>query len=116
MNIAMIIVTSFLTLAAFVSATGKLRKMPDVVATMIHVGVKENQIPILALLEIAGGIGLLIGFATSLLGRLAAAGLVVYFLGAIIAHLRIKDAAKDVAPAALLLVVSVATLVLQIQR
>ena len=116
MKIAMIIITSFLTLAVFVSASGKFRKMPTVVEGMTHVGVKKNQIPLLALLEIAGGVGLLIGFATSLLGRLAAAGLVLYFLGAVIAHLRVKDSVKVYAPPAFLFVVSVATLVLQINR
>jgi uncharacterized membrane protein YphA (DoxX/SURF4 family) len=116
MKIAMIITTSFLTLAALVSASGKLRKMPTVVEVMTHVGVRENQIPLLALIEIAGGVGLLIGFATSLLGRLAAGGLVLYFLGAVIAHLRVKDSVKDYAPAIFLFAVSVATLVLQIGR
>ena len=116
MKIAMIIITSFLTLAALVSASGKLRKMPTVVEGMTHVGVKENQISLLALIEIAGGAGLLIGFVTSLLGRLAAAGLVLYFLGAVIAHLRVKDSVKVFAPAAFLFVVSVATRTLQFQR
>jgi uncharacterized membrane protein YphA (DoxX/SURF4 family) len=116
MKIAMIITTSFLTLMVLVSAAGKLRKMPSVVEVMTHVGVKENQIPLLALIEIAGGVGLLIGFATSLLGRLAAGGLVLYFLGAVIAHLRVKDSVKDYAPAAFLFAVSVLTLVLQIER
>jgi DoxX-like family len=34
-------------------------------------------------------LGLLAGFAVPLLGTLAAAGLVLYFLGALIAHLRV---------------------------
>ena len=116
MKIAMIIVSSFLTVAALASASAKLRKVPAVVEGMTHVGVEENQIPLLALLEIAGGVGLLIGFATSLLGRLAAAGLVLYFLGAVVAHLRVKDRVKVFAPAALLFVVSVATLILEVAR
>lgn len=116
MKIAMIITTSFLTLAALVSAAGKLRKMPAVVEVMSHVGVKENQLPLLALIEIAGGVGLLIGFATSLLGRLAAGGLVLYFLGAVIAHLRVKHNVKNYAPAASLFAFSVPTLVSQIER
>lgn len=116
MKIAMIIITSFLALMALVSASVKLSKKPAVVEGMTHVGVKENQVPLLAVLEIAGGVGLLIGFATSLLGRAAAAGLVLYFLGAVIAHLRVKDSVKIFAPAAFLLIVSAATLVLQIAR
>jgi hypothetical protein len=37
----------------------------------------------------AGSLGLLAGFAVPLLGTLAAAGLVLYFVGALIAHLRV---------------------------
>jgi hypothetical protein len=37
----------------------------------------------------AGSLGLLAGFAVPLPGTLAAAGLVLYFVGALIAHLRV---------------------------
>jgi hypothetical protein len=37
----------------------------------------------------AGASGLLAGFAEPLLGTLAAAGLVLYFVGALVAHLRV---------------------------
>ncbi|MFF0466893.1 DoxX family protein [Micromonospora zamorensis] len=37
----------------------------------------------------AGSLGLLVGFAVPPLGALAAAGLVLYFIGALIAHLRV---------------------------
>jgi uncharacterized membrane protein YphA (DoxX/SURF4 family) len=116
MRIAMIIVTSLLALAAFASATGKLRRSPQVIEAMTHVGVKQSQVPLLGLIEIAGGAGLLIGFASVTLGRLAAAGLVAYFFSAVFAHLRIKDRATVVAPAAFLLALSVVTFALQIQR
>jgi DoxX-like family len=43
----------------------------------------------LGVLLAAGSLGLLAGFAVPLLGALAAAGLVLYFLGALIAHLRV---------------------------
>ncbi|MFG2888073.1 DoxX family protein [Streptomyces sp. NPDC048248] len=39
----------------------------------------------------AGALGLLAGFAVPVLGTLAAAGLVLYFLGAFGAHLRVGD-------------------------
>ena len=48
------------------------------------------MLPFGALLA-AGSLGLLAGLAVPLLGALAAAGLVLYFLGALIAHLRIHD-------------------------
>ncbi|MEU6781953.1 DoxX family protein [Nonomuraea angiospora] len=45
----------------------------------------------LGLLLGAGAVGLLAGFAVPVLGTLAAAGLVLYFLGAFAAHLRARD-------------------------
>ncbi|MFB7369677.1 DoxX family protein [Streptomyces sp. NPDC056222] len=46
--------------------------------------------PLGALLA-AGALGLAAGFAVPVLGTLAAAGLVLYFLGAFCAHLRVRD-------------------------
>jgi hypothetical protein len=45
----------------------------------------------LGMLLAAGAVGLLVGFAVPALGTLAAAGLVLYFLGAFGAHLRARD-------------------------
>jgi hypothetical protein len=47
------------------------------------------MIPLGALLA-AGALGLLIGFAVPLIGTAAAVGLVLYFLGAVGAHLRAR--------------------------
>jgi len=116
MKIAMIIVSSVLALAALASASGKLRKSPPVIETMTRVGVKENQVPLLALVEIVGAAGLLVGFAVKDLGRLAAAGFVLYFLGAVISHLRVKDKVATFAPALFLTLVSAGALVLQLAR
>lgn len=45
--------------------------------------------PMLGLLLAAGSLGLLAGFVVPLLGILAAVCLVLYFVGALIAHLRV---------------------------
>ncbi|WP_371781912.1 DoxX family protein [Streptosporangium subroseum] len=45
--------------------------------------------PVLGMLLAAGSLGLLGGFAIPMLGTLAAAGLVLYFIGALLAHLRV---------------------------
>jgi hypothetical protein len=39
----------------------------------------------------AGAIGLLIGFAVPVLGEAAAIGLILYFIGAVSAHIRARD-------------------------
>jgi hypothetical protein len=54
-------------------------------------GVPRSWIPVLDSLLAAGALGLLAGFAFPLLGMLAAAGVVLYFLGALVAHLRVRD-------------------------
>ncbi|MEU4550611.1 DoxX-like protein [Micromonospora violae] len=51
--------------------------------------VPRSWVPRLGLALAAGSVGLLAGFAVPLLGTLAAAGLVLYFIGALIAHLRV---------------------------
>jgi uncharacterized membrane protein YphA (DoxX/SURF4 family) len=116
MNIALIVVATLLGLVATVSALGKLRRMPQVVETMHAVGVKDSQMPVLAILEILGALGLLIGIWIPLLGVLAAAGLTLYFLGAVAAHLRVKQPIKDFAPALALGLVALATTILELGR
>ncbi|MET7947490.1 DoxX family protein [Micromonospora sp. NPDC005324] len=51
--------------------------------------VPRSWVPRLGMALAAGSLGLLAGFAVPLLGTLAAAGLVLYFIGALIAHLRV---------------------------
>ena len=104
MNSITTIVAVVLAAIAIVSAMGKLRKMPQVIESMSHVGVKPNQIPLLAYLEILGAVGLLIGIAVPLFGLVSAVALMLYFLGAVAAHLRIKDKFKDFGPALFLAV------------
>ena len=51
--------------------------------------VPRSWVSVLGLLLAAGSLGVLAKFAVPLLGTLAAAGLVLYFLGALPAHLRV---------------------------
>ncbi|MEU7588920.1 DoxX family protein [Micromonospora sp. NPDC049230] len=51
--------------------------------------VPHSWLPRLGLALAANSLGLLAGFAVPLLGTLAAVGLVLYFVGALIAHLRV---------------------------
>ncbi|MFD6177487.1 MULTISPECIES: DoxX family protein [unclassified Isoptericola] len=52
-------------------------------------GIPRRYVPMLGMLLAAGAVGLLVGFALPLVGVLAAGGLVLYFVGAIVAHLRV---------------------------
>lgn len=116
MTIALVVLAALLGIAATGSAVQKLRRDSTVLAIMHGVGVTDKQIPVLALLEIAGAVGLLIGIWVPIIGIAAAAGLTLYFLGAVLAHVRSKGSPKELAPAAVLFVVALATTILELTR
>jgi hypothetical protein len=60
----------------------------------------------------AGSLGLLAGFAVPVLGTLASLGLVLYFIGALIAHLRVGS--RKLIGWAVFFVTAVATLVVNL--
>lgn len=60
-----------------------------VVADRVRVS-QRWMIPLGTLLA-AGAIGLLIGLAVPVLGEVAAVGLILYFIGAVSAHIRARD-------------------------
>ena len=72
------------------SARGKLVRQEKQVAGMRAVGFPVERIGWLALAELAGAVGLLAGLAWRPLGMAAAAGLVAYFVGAMIFLLRAR--------------------------
>lgn len=111
MFVVTVIVSLLLAVALAGSAAGKLTGNKQAIAVVRGVGVKEAQIPVLAYLEIAGAVGLLIGLFWAPLGIVAAVGVVLYFAGAVAAHLRVGR--KDYLPAAGLLVLAIITLIVR---
>jgi uncharacterized membrane protein YphA (DoxX/SURF4 family) len=116
MKIALIIFGSLLAFAAIGSAISKLKKVPDVMAAMEKVGVKPNQIPVLATLEIAGGLGVIVGIWSKFFGILSSAALVLYFVGALYSHFSRKHKVADFGAALGIFIIAVVTTYLQIQR
>ncbi len=57
-------------------------------------------------LEIAGGLGILVGYLIPILGFLATVGIALLMLGGVILRISIKDSFVQIAPAAILLVVA----------
>jgi DoxX-like protein len=106
------IVSSLLAALLAFSAIRKLSHRPEVVATYTRVGVPEGKLDYLALILLAGAAGLVVGLFWGPLGVAAAAGLVVYFLLAIAAHIRAGDAVHLATPAVIELM-AVAALVLR---
>jgi hypothetical protein len=114
MFIALVVVTVLLAAISLNSAAMKLRLAEPVVAS-IHgtVGVPMRYLPVLAGLEIAGAVGIVVGLWIEPLGIAAAAGLVAYFLGAVLGHARVRDTKGMTMPLAPL-VLAIAVLVLRL--
>ena len=93
--------------------SGKLRRDPKIVH-LVHevVGVTLKYFPHLAACEFAGALGLLLGIWWPFLGIATGIGLVIYFVGAIVSHVRVCDL-SGIAPAAFMLIISVAAFVLR---
>jgi hypothetical protein len=103
-----------LTLVAIVLNAGiglaDLAKAEFVLATSQAVDVPPSWLPVLGTLKLAGAAGLTLGLAgIQPIGTAAAIGLVLFYLGAIIAHVRARKIATGVAPL-LFLGLAVATL------
>lgn len=114
MFIALAIITVLLAALVAGSAAKKLQKDPQVLDVIGGtVGVPDRYIPVLAALELAGATGILLGLWLEPLGIAAAAGLVAYFIGAIIGHLRVGDT-KGAAMPAMPLLLSITVLVLRV--
>ena len=116
MTVLLPVLAGLLAFAAIGSGFAKLAKVPNVMQSMESVGVPLNRIPLLAVLEIAGGLGLVAGIWNNSLGILSAACLSLYFLGAVLSHLRKKHTIAEFGPALGIFVVAVVVFVLELKR
>jgi uncharacterized membrane protein YphA (DoxX/SURF4 family) len=112
MFVVTVVVSVLLALAAIGSAIAKLTKNPKVLENLTKVKVPMSWLPPLAAAEIAGGVGLLVGLAVPAIGIAAAIGLIAYFVGAVVTHIKAGD--KDLAPPTVFALLAVAALVLRI--
>lgn len=90
------VVGVLLALTLTASATFTLQRNDQIVANMRRVQVPDSWLPRLASLKAAGAIGLVAYLWVTPLGVAAAVGVTLYFVGAVISHLRVKD--YDLAP------------------
>jgi uncharacterized membrane protein YphA (DoxX/SURF4 family) len=113
MYLATVIVSVVLALVLAASATAKLRKDPKLVEGFGALGVPASRLWQLAVLELLGAGGLVIGLFWWPLGVAAAIGVILYFVGAVGTHVRYQDW-KGMPPAAGILLVAVVALVLRL--
>jgi hypothetical protein len=113
MFVAYAVIAVLLAPALIMSAYTKLTRNERVVQTFTgRLGVPLGLYPFMAACEIAGAAGLIIGLWYGPLGIAAAAGLVLYFVGAVVSHLR-KGDFKGVPSPVVILIVAAAALTLR---
>lgn len=113
MFIATAIVSALLAAVLLGSGRAKLVRLEPLMESMATVGVPPDKLWLLAGAEIAGAVGLVGGLFWWPIGVAAAIGVALYFVGAVGSHLRVRDF-KGIAPATVLLLVAIATLVLRL--
>ena len=114
MHTAYLLNTFFFAAIVAFSAIAKIRRDPKVVHVIQEVvGVPPTFFPLLATCEFAGALGLVLGIWLPWLGLAAGVGLVIYFVGAVVSHLRVGDF-KGIGPAAFMLMAASGALALRV--
>jgi uncharacterized membrane protein YphA (DoxX/SURF4 family) len=105
-------ITVSLLLAALclLPAAGKLRGHPKMRQSAEHFGIGWPSYRLIGVAELAAAAGILIGLWWHPLGVVAAAGMGLLLLGALITHQRAGDSAKEMAPALVALAITIAYL------
>jgi hypothetical protein len=111
--VAYVVIAILLALMLSGSALLKLTRNQRIVDGLAAAGVPVSMFPFLALCEIAGAVGVLVGIWYAPLGIAAAIGLVIYFILAVGAHVRKTDY-KGIPNAAAILVFSALALIARI--
>lgn len=106
------ILGGLLVVAFAALGSAKLAAVPAMRARAEHVGFSVSAYRRIGMLEVLAVLGLLGGALVPVIGALAAAGLVMLLGGAVVAHLRNGDGVREIAPAVVLGLVTLAFLVL----
>ena len=111
---AYIIFTLLASAANIYAAVSDFARPAWLLANMTRLGIPESWLPALGVLKAAGALGLLFGIAVPLIGVAAAAGLTLFFVGAVITHLRAGDRSLGNGVPILFLLLAVSALMLRI--
>ena len=106
------VVTILASAANIFSATCDFVRYEKVSIAMAKAGVPESWMTALGVLKAIGALGLLVGIGVPGIGTVAAFGLILFFVGAIITHLRGRD--YSLGPAIVFLLLAVAALALRL--
>ena len=116
----LVLITAYVTVTVITAVVNAWAAVADwmrarfVLANAADVGVPRSWLPLLGALKAAGAVGLVIGLAgVRPVGVAAATGLTLFFVGAIVTHLRARAYAKVVFPGCFL-TLATASLILAI--
>src|ERR1700739_655823 len=105
-----ITISLLLAAACLLPAAGQLLGHPKMRQSPPHFGIAWPRYRFIGVAELAAAAGILAGLWWHPLGVAAAAGMILLLTGALITHRRAADSGKDMAPALLALVITIAYL------
>jgi hypothetical protein len=91
MYTASVFVSIALAAALTGSAALDFARYQRVLDVMARAGVPASWLPVLGALKAAGAVGLLVGLGVPAIGIAAAVGVVAFFVGAVLTHVRVRD-------------------------
>ena len=103
-------ISLLLAAACLLPAAAKLTGQPKMRKSAAHFGIPWPRYRLIGAAELAAAAGILIGLWWPPLGLAASAGMALLLVGAIIAHGKAADRAKEMAPAWLALLLTLAYL------
>jgi uncharacterized membrane protein YphA (DoxX/SURF4 family) len=103
----MILAVSLLLIAVcLIPAAPKLAGHPKTRESATHFGIPRRRYRLIGIAELAAAAGALIGLFWRPARLLAAAGMILLLVGALVTHRRARDSAREALPALLALAVS----------
>ena len=97
--------------AYLLPGSAKLLAHPKMRKAASHFGIPWSRYRLIGAAELAAAAGILLGIRWPFLGVVAAVGMVLLLLGALLTHRRAGDPAKEAMPALLVLLLTIAYLV-----
>ena len=100
-------VSILLAALCLVPSAAKLSAQPAMQASAAHFGIDWPRYRWIGVAELAAALGVLAGLAWHPVGVAAATGMAALVIGALVMHGRAGDRAKDMAPALVILLVTI---------
>jgi uncharacterized membrane protein YphA (DoxX/SURF4 family) len=105
-----VVLSLLLAAVCLLPGAAKLMGQPKMRDSAARFGIPWHRYRLIGAAELAAAAGVLIGLWWHPLGVAAAAGMAVLLIGAVITHRRAEDSVKEMAPAVVALVITLAYL------